>query len=119
MVMSSKDVVCCNKNGEPRVAYSSEREAKNAAEDYRRNRISIMVSYKCKNCGKWHLSPKNHNTPSIECEYCRKQLYSTKKVAENRAKIIWEKRKENLNVYECPVYNGFHLTHKVGRMVMA
>lgn len=112
--MSTK--IICKKDGKERGIYFSEYDAEVAA-SVSRNYNHNLVPYECKDCGGWHLSRKEHYTPSVPCDYCTdangnpKQLYETKSFAEKRARIIRETRGENLYVYECPCCNGYHLTH--------
>ena len=118
MIVSSNTAASCKKDGKPLSAYSSEREAEAAAAHVSRVSGIDFVSYKCKKCEFWHISPRDRSTPSKECAYCidskenPKELYETVEAAENRAKIIEKKRGTKLNVYKCPYQDGYHLTHK-------
>ncbi|MBN2695160.1 hypothetical protein JXR93_10915 [bacterium] len=101
----------------PLKTYSSEYEAIDAVQYVKSTYGNNQIYYKCNRCGYWHLSPIERETPSITCQ-CKdekgnfKQLYPTKKIAEQRANIIFEEKGIKLNVYECEYSNGWHLTHK-------
>lgn len=115
--MVTKSSTCKGKNGDYLSEYSSEFEAENAATYAKGAYDKDFLPYKCHKCGKWHLSPKERQTPSRKC-ICPdshgkpKQLYETREAAENRAKIIEKERREKLYVYECPRQDGWHLTHR-------
>jgi len=115
MVISYKSETCFKKNGEPLVSYSSEYEAKEGATYVKMKYGSEQEPYHCSKCGEWHLSPKEHHTPSRMCS-CKdangnpKQLYETKEAAERRAQIIEAERGIRLTTYMCHYQNGYHLT---------
>ncbi len=117
--MSRKSDTCFNKlNGRPLSEYYSKTEALESADYAKRKFGQNLVPYKCNNCGFWHLSPKNRQTPSKTCPYCTdrngnyKELYQTKTDAEKRAKILFQENHVKLSVYKCPYSNGWHLTKK-------
>jgi len=113
--MPLKSSTCFKKNGEPYTEYPSEHEAAAGAAHVRREYGPDLTPFKCPNCGQWHLSPKDRQTPSRICPYCvdsrgiNKVLYETKEAAQRRAKIIKEERGVTLNVYICPHQHGWHL----------
>ncbi len=113
--MSVKSASCFKKNGQPYTEYDSEREAADGASHVRRTHGLNLSPFKCPNCGQWHLSPKERQTPSKICVYCvdsrgsHKELYETQEAARRRAKIIAEERGITLNTYKCPRQHGWHL----------
>jgi len=122
---SKKEVVvksrtCFKKDRNPRSVYSSVIEAKRSAIYEKNVRGVELVPYKCDVCGDYHLSLKDHVTPSKTCPYCvdgageHKELYETREAAIRRATIICKRDGVKLNVYPCPYKQGYHLT-KAGR----
>ena len=106
---------CVNtKTGKSRVSYSTEYEAELKAQDLS-FKYGEQHTYRCDDCGQWHLSPKSRQTPSKECSCTDsngkpKQLYFKKGDAHKRADIIEAERGSYLDVYECPIQSGWHLT---------
>ncbi len=116
--MSRNSPTCkSGKTGRPLTEYDTKAEAKAAAgyanKTYRNNNL---VPYKCKQCGFWHLSPADRQTPSETCPVCRgadgkpKESYSSQENAQRRADIILKEQSVILKVYECEHGNGWHLT---------
>ncbi|WGK68800.1 hypothetical protein P0082_09965 [Candidatus Haliotispira prima] len=110
-----KSSTCFKKNGEPKVVYSSEDEAKVGADYAKSNYSTHLIPYHCKECGDWHLSPPERRTPSFECGCTDrsgglKQCYHTREDAEKRANILREEKKVILQVYSCDYGKGYHLT---------
>ena len=103
-----KSSTCTGNNG-PLSEFDSEADALYCIEEMR---INNLVPYKCQKCKKWHLSPKNRQTPSTKCNSCHKDLYSTKAIALRRAEIIREEKGVRLSVYKCSYMEGWHLTSK-------
>lgn len=108
---------CVNtKTGKSRVSYSTEYEAELRAQELSLKYDGEQNPYRCNDCGQWHLSPKSRQTPSKECSYCTdsygnpKQLYFKKGGAHKRADIIEAEGGPYLDVYECPIQSGWHLT---------
>jgi hypothetical protein len=108
---------CVNtKTGKSRVSYSTEYEAELRAQELSLKYDGEQNPYRCNDCGQWHLSPKSRQTPSKECSYCTdsdgnpKQLYFKKGDAHKRADILQSERGVYLEVYECPIQSGWHLT---------
>ena len=116
--MSIKSDSCYSKRtGEPLTEYVSEDQAREGA-DYTNSKYknSSLAPYRCSKCNKWHLSPRDRQTPSIKCPSCTdsngfyKDLYPSRKVAERRAGILHKERGVRLHVYKCAYHNGWHLT---------
>lgn len=90
--------------------------AKHANSQYKQN----LIPYKCQKCKKWHLAPKDRQTPSTQCNFCTgadgrpKELYRTKAEATRRADILLEESGKELTVYKCEYNNGWHLTKSSG-----
>ena len=93
----------------PLSEFDSEEEADSFLE---RKGITHLISYECEECGMWHLSPVDRNTPSTHCEECDKALYETPEDAAARAEILWRDKEVALRVYECPHEDGWHLTKR-------
>jgi len=117
--MPEKSKSCFNKKGEPRAEYYSEYEAQSGADYEKITHGADLVPYKCSECDKWHLSPKNRQTPSITCNYCKdskgnyKELYATEEIARQRAKILEEEQGIKLRIYPCDHNHGYHLTKNI------
>jgi len=113
--MPVKSTTCFKKDGEPYTEYASGREAAGGASHVRREYGLDLSPFECPNCGRWHLSPRERQTPSRICVYCvdsngrNKELYETKEAALRRAGIIAKERGVALNVYKCPRQHGWHL----------
>ena len=108
---------CKTKDGTPLKSYESEAEAKEAVKFVKNKYKNEQVSYKCSNCGFWHLSPKERQTPNhksncLDSTGKPKQAYPSKEVAVTRAKIIFEEQGIKLYVYHCAQCGEYHLTHK-------
>ncbi len=107
---------CFRKDGKPRSVYSSLVEAKRAANHEKSVRGVELVPYKCDDCGKYHICPKDRVTPSKTCPHCidgngkRKELYESREAACRRAAIIYKTRGTRLKVYPCDYKQGYHLT---------
>jgi len=115
--MPIKSDTCFNqKNGEPLTEYISEYDAKQGAEYVKASYGHDLIPYRCSSCGKWHLSPRNRQTPSRICHFCKdsygnsKDLYKTEEAAVQRAKIIEKEQGIKLKVYRCHYADGYHLT---------
>lgn len=116
-MMTFKSKTCFSKKtGKPLTEYMSRYEADEGADYANKTYGNSLSSYQCNVCGGWHLSPKVRQTPSIKCPECTdsngysKALYLTYESALNRASILYEERGVMLSVYECPHYEGWHLT---------
>lgn len=114
----SKSTTCLGKNG-PLTEYDSEWEAQDTAEHVEREHGRSMEPYQCDTCNKWHLSPKDRQTPSVTCTYCKdssggkpKQAYKDEESARKRADIICEEREVSLRAYKCEYGMGWHLTSR-------
>ena len=115
--MSIKSDSCSSKRtGEPLTEYNTEYEAQEGADYANSTYGNNLAPYKCRDCGMWHLSPKDRQTPSSKCNSCTdsngqyKDLYATEQAAERRATILYEEKGISLSVYECPYDRGWHLT---------
>jgi hypothetical protein len=114
--MSHQSKSCTGKHGKPLVAYETKYEAQNGATHAKITYGSEMAPYKCRKCTAWHLSPKERETPSEACHYCRdshgdsKALYCSEAAAKQRANILGKEKGIHLRVYECPHQQGWHLT---------
>lgn len=115
--MNRKSTTCISKKThQPLTEYKNEFDAQHSADyanlNYKRN----LVPYQCKKCSKWHLGPKDRQTPSKKCSHCTdslgcsKALYFTYAGAKRRADIIMQEEGKSLQVYECPNLQGWHLT---------
>jgi len=114
-----KSNTCFSKrNDEPLSVYLSREEAEHsAAYENNRNRELELVPYLCGKCGKYHLSPKDRQTPSKTClcpdgEGNYKKLYETYEAAKRRADIRYSEseQKTKLYIYPCKYQFGYHLT---------
>jgi hypothetical protein len=115
--MKIKSSSCFSKlNGTPLTAFEYEFEAEDGANHARFKHGNKLSPYKCKKCGWWHLSPKQRQTPSTQCNDCidsngdSKALYNSYESAEKRADILYKEQGVSLRAYECPHNNGWHLT---------
>jgi hypothetical protein len=115
--VSIKSNSCFSKRtGEPLTEYYSEGDAWEGAEYANNQYGNNLIPYQCKKCEFWHLSPKDRQTPSQKCFDCTdgsgkcKRLYYSEEDAERRADILYEEEGVNLEVYECPHNDGWHLT---------
>ena len=114
--MPFKSEKCFKKNGEPLSTYFSEYEAIDGAEHVKAEYGIDLLPYRCSKCKLWHLSPKDRQTPSKVCVYCKdsnghsKELYETQSSAQKRAEIIKKEQRISLKIYKCPHQDGWHLT---------
>ena len=114
--MSKSDTCTGKKTGKPLTEYVSLEDAEAGAEHanatYKRN----LVPYHCEVCGKWHLSPKERQTPSTKCPFCKgangqaKDAYRSQKEARRRADILKKEQGVALKVYACEHSDTWHLT---------
>lgn len=102
---------CISRAGKPLSAYSNRTDAEDAAAHAQRSFGRSMVPYRCDRCASWHLCPADRHTPNHECGHCSKRAYHSHRAAEMRASIIAREQHTLLRVYECPVGEGWHLTH--------
>lgn len=111
--------VCKSKStGKPLSAYDTEKEAKESAKYSKKEFKLDLYPYKCENCGKYHLAPKESKI-DVKQNACSctdtngnpKALYATKKDAEKQQKNSEIEQKVKLYIYKCPDKKGFHLTH--------
>ena len=111
-----KSATCIGvKSGKPLTEYDSQQEALEGADHansrYQRN----LVPYHCSDCGKWHLSPMDRQTPSEKCALCTgrdgtsKDSYRSREDAQRRAGILRREQGVALSVYACEYGNGWHL----------
>ena len=107
--ISNDSKTCTSREGRPRKEFLSENAAADAADAAWHTYGNKMVSYRCDQCGKWHLSPAERSTPNTWCECCSKAAYETKEDAQKRAKIQRSETGIALNVYKCDG-SGWHLT---------
>ena len=117
--MRRKSVTCFSKTtGKPVSEYDSKITAEKAADHANFQYGNDLIPYRCNKCGKWHLSPKNRQTPSTKCNKCtgsdgrRKALYDTEVTADNRASILLNEKGIDLKVYKCPYNHGWHLSRE-------
>lgn len=110
---------CVSKaTGKPLSAYETEKEAKESAKYSKKEFKLDLYPYKCENCGKYHLAPKESKI-KVEQNACScrdtngkpKALYATKKDAEKQQANSEKEQKVKLYIYKCPDKKGFHLTH--------
>ena len=115
--MSVKSETCVGKKtGKPLTEYDSEAEAQEGADYANANYGRQLTPYQCDRCSKWHLSPKERQTPSSKCPVFTgsdgkpKDAYQSRRDAERRAAILRKEQKAVLQVYECEHGKGWHLT---------
>ncbi len=115
--MNSRSRTCYSqRNGKALMEYTSEQEAQEAADYANAKFRRSMAPYRCDHCGKWHLAPRNRQTPSRQCTACTdgmgtpKELYESEGAARKRAGIIRREKGVHLTVYRCPYNDGWHLT---------
>jgi hypothetical protein len=108
---------CVSKqSGNPLREYDSEGEAMEGAEYALYKYGTKVAPYQCRRCGGWHLSPKDRQTPSRPCDWCRgrdgrsKALYTSEQSALRRAAILRKEQGVHLRAYACPHSDGWHLT---------
>ena len=106
-----------NKTGKPLKSYATESDAiyhaQKSSEQYGKN----LTHYRCNKCNQYHLTPKERDTPSSDCDVCSwsnsskpKKLYPNEESARLRASIIYEEDGVRLKVYPCRYNAGYHLT---------
>lgn len=104
------------KNGSALTEYRTESEAIEGAKYSNSAYGNDLTHYQCSKCKKWHLTPKNRQTPSKTCYFCtdsngrNKDLYLSYESAQNRANIIRQEQGIILSIYDCPYEDGYHLT---------
>ena len=120
--VSTKSRTCRSSQGKGLSEYRNRADADSAA-NYCSDQLSIgMVSYRCLQCQKWHISPADRQTQSRPwCDNsCRdskgvlKDAYYTQQDAERRASILWQENRVQLCAYQCPASDMWHLTHGMG-----
>ncbi len=118
--MNRKSPICkSRKTGRPLTEYDTKAEAKAAARHANQSLPDKqLVPYKCKQCGFWHLSPADRQTPSETCPVCRgadgkhKESYASERDALRRAGHLRKEQGVKLHVYGCEHGYGWHLTKK-------
>lgn len=103
---------CIGANGKPRKCYGDELSADIAAQHVLATHRKTVVSYSCRGCGAWHLTPKERYTPSHFCGQCGKKAYDAEHFAQLRAELREHEGAGPLRVYECPYGDGWHLTSR-------
>ena len=114
--MSLESSTCYSRvTGKPLKFYFTEEQALDGA----RRAVDFgdrLTPYDCRNCGYWHLSPMERQTPSTTSYSCTgrdgrpKEAYRSEGDAERRAKIIGREQGIGLRVYLCFSCKGWHLT---------
>ena len=119
--MSRKSTTCIGKqSGKPLTEFDSLREAQEGATYANARYQSNLVPYACDECGQWHLSPKDRQTPSEKCRFCKgangqaKDSYRSSNVARRRADILRKEQGVSLKVYRCEHTEAWHLTRDPG-----
>lgn len=107
-----KTNVCVSRHGKPLRCYPNLSAAEQGASFALAKYQNHMTPYQCKDCGAWHLAPVARHTPSRHCYSCGKEAYETEVGAERRARIIEREQHVWLRVYECPIWDGWHLTSR-------
>lgn len=112
-------MACVNKStGKPLSVYEAKKEADESAKYSKKNFKIDLYAYKCENCGKYHLAPKDSKI-SVKHDACScldsngkpKALYGSKKDAEKQMEKSSVEQHIKLRVYKCPDGKGYHLTH--------
>jgi len=111
-MVTAKAKVCVSRRGTPRSTYPDRIAAEVGADLVLSKYKSHMVTYRCMDCGLWHLCPAGRHTPSEHCNVCSKQAYASEDTAERRAALLEQERGVWLRVYACPYRNGWHLTSR-------
>jgi hypothetical protein len=99
-----KSKTCRNAKREFKSEYNNREEAQRSADYVMKKFGGFTEPVKCDQCNKWHIG-----IDSCECASCAgrhsglKTLYSSYDAAEFFA------YKYEMQVYECPVYFGYHL----------
>ena len=66
-----KSATCIGKkSGKPLTEYDSKQEALEGALHANSRYKQSLVPYHCSDCGSWHLSLKERQTPSEKCTHC-------------------------------------------------
>jgi len=107
-----KTKVCVGRHGKPLRCYPNLPAAEQGALFTLTKYQNRMVPYQCTECDSWHLAPAARHTPSHYCYSCGKESYETEAGAERRARIIEREQFISLRVYECPSWDGWHLTSR-------
>ncbi|MEA3287157.1 MAG: hypothetical protein U9Q77_07255 [Candidatus Marinimicrobia bacterium] len=118
--MNRKSPTCkAGKTGRPLMEYDTKAEAKTAARHANKNYAgNDLIPYKCNQCGFWHLSPTDRQTPSETCPVCRgadgkpKEAYTSERDALRRAGHLRKEQGVKLSVYKCEHGHGWHLTKR-------
>ncbi len=105
--------------GKPRSCYETYEQAQNSADYMKTVKRVDFYPYKCNQCGYYHLALKKDkiNFRESGC-FCtdsngnRKNLYATYKDALKAKSKAEAKRNVELEIYECPEGEGWHLTHR-------
>jgi hypothetical protein len=122
-ITGRKSTSCLGReSGEAVTEYDSLEDAEDAA-DYANETFhtgtNILSAYLCRECHRWHLSPRDRQT---ECSHwcdarCTgsdgqlKDAYASFYDANKRAEILTEERRVSLYPYQCPFNAGsWHLT---------
>ena len=112
-----KSATCIGKkSGKPLTEYDSKQEALEGALHANSRYKQSLVPYHCSDCGSWHLSLKERQTPSEKCTHCTgrngelKDSYRSREDAWRRAGILRQEQGVTLTVYACEFGNGWHLT---------
>lgn len=112
-----KSTTCIGKTSrQPVIEYDTEREAHDGAAHVHGAHGKDLVPYRCGKCHRWHLAPRNRQTPSTTCGHCTgkdgraKAAYATAQDAERRAEILRAERGVHLRAYPCDYGQGWHLT---------
>jgi hypothetical protein len=112
-----KSATCIGvKSGKPLTEYDSKQEALEGANHANSRYRQKLVPYHCGDCGCWHLSPKDRQTPSEKCVHCtgrngeQKDSYRSREDASRRARILRQEQGVTLSVYACEYGSGWHLT---------
>ena len=115
--MSVKSTTCFGKKtGKPLTEYLTQQEAQEGADHVNGSYGNKLVPYPCRECGMWHLSPSDRQTPSTKCSHCTgkngnaKDSYQSCEDAQRRADILRKEQGASLSVYACEHGNGWHLT---------
>lgn len=103
---------CIAADGKPRRSYDDKSSADIAAQHVLVIHGKKLVSYSCRICGAWHLTPKERYTPGHFCGQCGKQAYDTEHFAQLRAEHREHEGATQLRVYECPFGDGWHMTSR-------
>jgi len=119
--MQRKSPSCRSKRtGRPLTEYDSRSEAKADAKALKQRYHQDLRPYHCPECGLWHLSPADRQTPSSICPVCRgadgqpKAAYANQAAGQQRAAILRKEQGVTLTIYKCEYGFGWHLTKSKG-----